>query len=108
MPQLSPQERAEHLAAELGINPTSVASYGRSSTDKKVKYEANKAFNCIYESRYEITQRWRKLMKTSPHFSPQERAEHISFEIGIKPITVTRYGQNSPDMNPGMISLVSG
>ncbi len=96
-PKMSPKERAECIAAELHIDAISVSSYGRSSVDKTVKSESNKAFNTIYESRHEITQRWRKLMKTSPHFSPQERAEHIGFEIGIEPTTVTRYGQNSPD-----------
>ena len=65
-PNLTPTERAELIGVELNLDPVAVACYGRLSLNKRVKSEAHKAVNFIFESKYELTTKWRYLIDNFP------------------------------------------
>ena len=96
-PELAPTERATQIAADLEIDPVTVASYGIASDDKEVKSEAVKAVQILLSAKHDITNRWRDLKVAEPSLTPRGIAESIAEKINRDPVLVAGYGRVSED-----------
>lgn len=96
-PSLSPRERAEKIAADIELDPLTVAGHGRASLDLEIRSEAHKAYKQLFESKLGITERWRELKAKKPHLVPEEIAQQIAIDLKVDSITIGGYGRASPD-----------
>lgn len=94
-PQTPPQDCAEQIGLELGIDPITVAGYAKYSPDKMVKSEAIKAYNILLEEKHEITGAWDKCIQDAPDLTPTEHVEQLSLDLEMAPLTIANLGRFS-------------
>ena len=94
-PQMPPNEIAELISEKLLIKPISVAAYGKHSKNQYVKKEANYAYGLLYEKKYDFTEKWLRIKREQPSFSPIKIVEQISEIVSLHPRTIAFYAQFS-------------
>lgn len=75
-----PEEIAKIIALNLNLNPQTVAQYGKYSKEPEIKNEASKACANLADNNFNIIEKWRELIISSPKLSPIEKAKVLSDE----------------------------
>ena len=94
-PNLLPEEKATILGSETGLQPSTVANYAKASIDKIIRNEGRIASKKIEIIKFDLTNKWKKLLDKYPQWTPKKRAEEIAKNISIGPITATTYLKES-------------
>lgn len=96
-PKLAPEEIARKIALEVSLNPISVSSYARSSSDLSIKREAEISLIKLLSEKHKINEIWKEMIQNNINLQPHERAIKIAKRINLKPATVSYYGIFSDD-----------
>lgn len=96
-PKLIPKEIIHKIARQSNIEPTTVATYGRSSSDKLVKTQCNQAFGELVSSKKDIEGNWDKIKNKNPKLPIKEKIGLLVKFLKISEGTLFIYSRSIKD-----------
>ena len=90
----TPEDKCRHLAEVLFKSPVTIAKYGKTAIDKRVRSETGRAYKSLILEKNAIEEKWTLKRKT---LDPTQAAIEIASELRKSPLTIVSYLTGAKD-----------